>query len=107
MTNLWDGTTSTVTGSFNVSLNAKQSKLFRLVLPTPASLQWKAGGNTGVWDDGSSANWINLSNSVQTVFNANDQVLFDDTVGVPTTVSVSGTVSTKRHHRRWPAPIIS
>lgn len=29
-TNLWDGTISTVSGSFNVSLNAKQSKLFSL-----------------------------------------------------------------------------
>jgi autotransporter-associated beta strand protein len=56
-------------------------------------LKWKAGGNTGVWDNGSSANWINLSNSQQVVFNANDQVLFDDTVGAPTTVSVNGAVS--------------
>jgi alpha-galactosidase len=93
LTNLWDGTTSTVTGSFNVSLNARQSKLFGLALPAPASLQWKASGNSGVWDTGSSANWINLSNSQQVVFNANNQVLFDDTVGVPTNVSVSGTVS--------------
>jgi len=93
MTNLWDGTTSTVTGSFNVSLNAMQSKLFSLALPAPASLRWKAGGNNGVWDTGSSANWINVSNNQQVVFNANDQVLFDDTAGVPTTVSVSGTVA--------------
>jgi len=91
-TNLWDGTTSIVTGSFNVSLNAKQSKLFQLTASTPANLQWSSSGNSGVWDTGNSANWINLSNSQQTVFNANDQVLFDDTVGVPTTVSVSGTV---------------
>jgi hypothetical protein len=34
-TNLWDGSISTVSGSFNVSLNAKQSKLFRLTLPPP------------------------------------------------------------------------
>jgi hypothetical protein len=32
-TNLWDGTTLTVSGSFNVNLNAAQSKLFRLALP--------------------------------------------------------------------------
>jgi hypothetical protein len=93
VTNLWDGTTSTVTGSMNVSLNAKQSKLFRLAVHTPASLLWSASGNSDVWNTDSSANWINLSNSQQTVFNTNDQVLFDDTVGVPTTVSVSGTVS--------------
>ncbi|MEJ0091700.1 MAG: hypothetical protein WDM80_18370 [Limisphaerales bacterium] len=34
-TNLWDGTASIVSGSFNVSLNAKQSKLFRLAPPPP------------------------------------------------------------------------
>ena len=38
-TNLWDGTVTTVSNSFNVSLNAKQAKLFRLALaggvPTP------------------------------------------------------------------------
>ncbi len=37
-TNLWDGTGLPVTNSFNVSLNAKQSKLFRLTyipLPSP------------------------------------------------------------------------
>ncbi len=93
VTNLWDGTTSTVTGSLNVSLNAGQSKLFGLALPAPASLQWKAVGNSGVWDTEISANWINLSNSQQVVFNANDQVLFDDTAGVPTTVSVNGAVA--------------
>jgi autotransporter-associated beta strand protein len=92
-TNLWDGTTSIVTNSFNVSLNAKQSKLFRLTPQPPASLRWSASNNNGVWDNGISANWINLSNSQQTVFITGDQVLFDDTVGVPTTVSLSGTVS--------------
>ncbi|MGB7747576.1 MAG: discoidin domain-containing protein [Verrucomicrobiia bacterium] len=40
--NLWDGTSSVVAGTLNVSLNAKQSKLFRLTaghyaLPAPAS----------------------------------------------------------------------
>jgi hypothetical protein len=57
-----------------------------------ASLQWSANGNSGVWDAGSSANWINRANSQQTVFNTSDQVLFDDTANVPTNVSVSGTV---------------
>jgi hypothetical protein len=31
-TNLWDGTSQTVSSSFNVSLNEKQAKLFRLTL---------------------------------------------------------------------------
>jgi hypothetical protein len=63
------------------------------VLASGNSLKWSSVGNSGVWDTGSSANWINVSNSMQTVFNTNDQVLFDDTVGVPTNVTVNGTVS--------------
>ncbi|MEI9864475.1 MAG: hypothetical protein WDN00_07960 [Limisphaerales bacterium] len=92
MTNLWDGTTSTVIGSFNVSLNAKQSKLFRLAMRTPANLSWNTN-NTGVWNAGAAANWKNLATSQPVVFNAGDLVLFDDAPGVPTTVSLSGTVS--------------
>jgi autotransporter-associated beta strand protein len=92
-TDLWDGTTSAVTNSFNASLNANQSKLFSLTPRSPASLRWSASNNNGVWDNGSSANWINLSNSQQTVFVTGDQVLFDDTVGVPITASLSGAVS--------------
>jgi autotransporter-associated beta strand protein len=92
-TNLWDGTATVVTGSFNVSLNAKQSKLFQLTAVAPANLQWSASNNNGVWDTGISTNWINLANSQQTVFNAGNQVLFDDTVGVPASVTVNGTVT--------------
>jgi hypothetical protein len=40
--NLWDGTTMMVTGSFNVSLNEKQSKLFSLTARSPESLEWSA-----------------------------------------------------------------
>jgi autotransporter-associated beta strand protein len=92
-TNLWDGTSSIVNGSFNVSLNAKQSKLFSLTPRPPANLQWSAVNNNGIWDNGTSASWINLSNSQQAVFITGDQVLFDDTAGVPTTVSLNGSVS--------------
>ena len=62
------------------------------VLAPGNSLEWSAINNSGVWDTGSSANWTNLANSSQTVFNAGDRVLFDDTIGVPTTVTVNGTV---------------
>src|SRR5258708_26795382 len=37
--NLWDGSISIVNGSFNVGLNAKQSKLFRLTSRLPAILR--------------------------------------------------------------------
>jgi hypothetical protein len=63
------------------------------LLASGNSLKWSPNSNSGVWDTGSSANWINVSNSSQTVFNTNDQVLFDDTVGVPTNVTINGTVS--------------
>jgi alpha-galactosidase len=91
--NLWDGTTTVASGSLNVSLNAGQSKLFQLTAYSPANLRWSASNNDGVWDTDNSANWINLANSQQTVFNTSDQVLFDDTVGVPANVTVNGTVS--------------
>jgi hypothetical protein len=35
-TNLWDGTTATVSNALSVSLNSKQAKLFRLALVSPA-----------------------------------------------------------------------
>jgi autotransporter-associated beta strand protein len=91
VSNLWDGTTSTANGSLNVSLNPKQSKLFRLDVRVPANLRWNTNNN-GVWDTGNSANWLNLTSSQQTIFSAGDQVLFDDTTGVPTTVTLNSTV---------------
>jgi hypothetical protein len=82
---------SVVVGNSNGTTNSAPAAL---TLLTPGnSLQWSANANNGVWDTGTSANWINLANSAQTVFNTTDQVLFDDTVGVPTTVGVNGTVS--------------
>ena len=92
-TNVWDGSTASVSGSFNVSLNPRQAKLFQLAPPAPANLRWYANGNSGIWDAGTSANWLNLSNSQQVAFNSGDQVLFDDASGVPTNVTVSGTIA--------------
>jgi len=92
MTNLWDGTASTVSGSVNVSLNAKQSKLFRLAPRPPANLLWNTN-NSGVWDANVSANWKDLATAQPAVFNNGDQVLLDDATGVPTTVSLSGALS--------------
>jgi hypothetical protein len=61
--------------------------------PVGPSLKWSANNNSGVWDTDTSTNWIVVTNGQPSVFNANDPVLFDDTVGVPTSVTVSGTVS--------------
>ena len=91
---LWSGAGVVVNGSWNVSLNPAQSKLFQLssLNTGTTSLQWSPNGNNGTWDVETTANWINISNQTQTVFNTGDGVLFDDTVGVPTTVNVNGTV---------------
>jgi hypothetical protein len=61
--------------------------------PVGPSLKWSANNNSGVWDTDTSTNWIVVTNGQPSVFNANDPVLFDDTVGVPTSVTVSGTVA--------------
>jgi fibronectin-binding autotransporter adhesin len=63
------------------------------LLASGITLKWSPNANSGVWDTGISTNWINVSNSQQSMFNTSDQVLFDDTVGVPTNVVVSNTVS--------------
>lgn len=82
---------SVVVGNRNGTTNSQPAGL-TLLTPGPA-LRWSANANSGVWDSGSSPNWINIATSSQTVFNSNDQVLFDDAVGVPTTVTVNGTVA--------------
>jgi hypothetical protein len=53
-TNLWDGTAMSVSNSFNVSLNGKQAKLFRLTLasspPSPKFVTAApAGGNSFIF----------------------------------------------------------
>jgi autotransporter-associated beta strand protein len=82
---------SVVVGNGKGTTNSASASL--TLLASGNSLKWSPTANTGVWDTTNSANWINLANSLQTNFNANDQVLFDDTVGVPTNVTVNGTVS--------------
>ncbi len=115
MTNQWYKNSNPIPGQTNVSLtlnNAQagdvanyhvvvgnnngttNSATVDFTLLTAGNLlQWTANGNSGVWDLGGSPNWLNLGNNQQVVFNDNDQVLFDDTPGVPTTVFVSGPVA--------------
>ena len=83
------GNYSVVVGNANGTTN---SAIAVLTVNTPRDLQWSPNANTGVWDQGLSANWINLSNHTQTAFNPGDQTLFDDTPGVPLSVTVSNTV---------------
>ncbi len=84
------GSYSVVIGNANGTTN---SVSVTLSVAVPNHLQWTPNGNNGQWDVDTSANWLNLSNDTQTVFNQGDNVLFDDTPGVPTSVTVNGTVS--------------
>lgn len=83
------GAYSVVVGNINGSVTSSAATL---AVTTPNNLKWTATGSSGTWDTGSTTDWINLTNSVQTVFSPGDAVLFDDTAGVATTVNVSGTV---------------
>jgi fibronectin-binding autotransporter adhesin len=83
------GNYSVVVGNANGTTN---SAVVALTVNTPRNLEWSANANSGVWDTSTSANWVNLANSQQTVFNPGDATLFDDTLGVPTSVAVSGVV---------------
>ena len=82
---------SVVVGNANGKTNSASASVSLLATGNP--LKWNSAGGNGVWDSGISANWLNLNTSAQTVFNTNDQVLFDDTVGVSNIVTVNGSVS--------------
>ncbi|MGD1090034.1 MAG: LamG-like jellyroll fold domain-containing protein, partial [Verrucomicrobiota bacterium] len=66
-----------VVGNKNGTTNSVSVGLSLLASGT--SLKWSPNANSGVWDTEISSNWINVSNSQQTVFNTSDRVLFDDT----------------------------
>jgi autotransporter-associated beta strand protein len=58
-----------------------------------ANLKWNST-SSGVWDNGSPANWFNLGTSAADVFYAGDTVLLDDSVaGVQTTVTLGAGVA--------------
>jgi hypothetical protein len=83
------GDYSVVVGNANGTTNSVAATL---TVAVPNNLLWSASGNSGVWDAGSSANWVNRDTSATSVFSSGDAVLFDDSVGAPTSVTVSGTV---------------
>ncbi len=96
ITNIQPGDATTyrvVVGNNNGTTNSDTVTL--TLLSAGNSLRWLSAdaGNNGSWDTGGSANWINIANSQQVVFNTADQVLFDDTVDAPLTVSVNGDVA--------------
>jgi fibronectin-binding autotransporter adhesin len=58
---------------------------------TAANLIWNTN-NTGAWDTDVSTNWVNSGTGSADYFYSGDNVLFNDWAGVPTTVSINGTV---------------
>lgn len=83
------GNYSVVVGNANGTTNSIAANV---TVSVPRNLEWSANNNDGTWDTTNTANWINLANSQQTVFEPGDATLFDDTPGVPTTVTVTGNV---------------
>ncbi|HEX3799712.1 MAG TPA: LamG-like jellyroll fold domain-containing protein [Verrucomicrobiae bacterium] len=79
-----------VVSNSNGSTNSASASL--TLLAAGNSLRW-TGSSSSTWDTGSSPNWINTANGQTVTFNTNDQVLFDDTPGVPQTVSVGSAVA--------------
>ncbi|MFM2081815.1 MAG: hypothetical protein RL380_506 [Verrucomicrobiota bacterium] len=57
----------------------------------PKTLRWR-GFTNGNWDT-TTANWLNTSNNLPATFATGDFTVFDDTAGVPTTVSVTENVT--------------
>jgi len=80
---------SVVVGNVNGTTN---SAVAVLTVNTPENLEWTGVGGA-TWDTGVTASWLNLSTSATTVFNTGDAVLFDDTPGVPTSITFSGLVT--------------
>ncbi len=84
------GNYSVVVGNANGITNSMAASLSVAI---PNHLEWTDNSNNGQWDVDTSINWLNISSQTQTVFNQGDNVLFDDTPGVQTSVTVNGTVS--------------
>ncbi len=84
------GNYSVVVGNANGSTN---SAVAVLTVSSGNNLRWNDGGTSGVWDTTNTANWLNLANSLQTVFNTGDAVLFDDTPGNSTSINVNANVA--------------
>jgi fibronectin-binding autotransporter adhesin len=83
------GNYSVVVGNVNGTTNSVTASL---VVVTPRNLKWTGSGGA-TWDTGTTASWLDLGDSSTTVFDFGDAVLFDDTPGVPTSITFSGLVT--------------
>ena len=79
---------------FTMALDTKHSECFVNLNVTGGSgsdLSW-ASTSDATWDQ-STVNWLNLANSAPSTFNTGDSVLFDDTPGVVTAITIPSGVS--------------
>jgi hypothetical protein len=93
LTNVQSGDATNYSVIVGNSVGTTRSAVAVVSLFTPSSLEWSGTTNSGVWDITNTADWINLSNSEQTVFTQGDRVLFNDIVGAPSAVTINETVS--------------
>jgi autotransporter-associated beta strand protein len=81
---------STVAGThFGASLSQNSSPVTVTLSGSGANLKWDCATN-GIWDMGATTNWLNGASL--DFFYAGDNVLFDDTPGVGTNVTVAAVV---------------
>jgi fibronectin-binding autotransporter adhesin len=84
-----------VTGThFSTTLDTTSSPGSVLLTVTGGSgfaLDWSSTSDS-TWDT-ITPNWLNLANSTQSTFSAGDSVLFDDTSGVQTTITIGAGVT--------------
>ena len=78
---------------YNLTLDESTTNQINLVVNGGAGtdLSW-SGTSSAVWDVAASTNWLNLATALPDVFLQLDRVVFGDTPGVPTTVSLAAAV---------------
>jgi autotransporter-associated beta strand protein len=84
-----------VAGDYTLTLTAASGSLMStttvdLVVAGASSLRWNSTSSS-VWDT-NLMNWLNLGNGAGDVFQSEDSVLFDDTPGVVTSITLGTTV---------------
>ena len=67
-----------------------------LSLGAASNIRWNGPGN--VWDVGTTANFFNTTTSAAAPFFQGDNVTFDDTAGVPSSISFSGAITPSSLH---------
>ncbi len=93
----------------NLSLTSSTGGVFQLITSNPGQIQvdvvstaaahnlrWNGAGTT--WDVSTGTNFFDTGSSLPAQFFQGDNVTFDDTAGVPTTISLSGQLTPSSLH---------